>query len=166
MSVGGDRSGRVEMVDARASFTEFAAREGKRLSRVLIAHYGLDVGPDVAADALAWAWEHWCEVERMENPTGYLYRVAQSSARRHHRWQRPAILPPEPGDPDHPSPEPGLDAALASLSSAQRVAVLLVYSFGWTYKETAAAMDIPVTTVRNHLHRGMRRLRQELGEQS
>jgi RNA polymerase sigma factor (sigma-70 family) len=61
-------------------------------------------------------------------------------------------------------PEPGLHQALATLSPAQRVAVLLVHGLGWSYAEAADAMNIPVTTIRNHLHRGLKRLRRSLGE--
>lgn len=62
-------------------------------------------------------------------------------------------------------PEPGLDRALSSLRPPQRVAVLLVHGFGWTYQETADAMGVPITTVRNHLHRGMKQLRRWLGDE-
>jgi DNA-directed RNA polymerase specialized sigma24 family protein len=146
-----------------AEFETFAAEKGGRLKRVLIAHFGVDIGNEVAADALAYAWQHWDRVREMANPLGYLYRVGQSSARRHWRWRRAVHLPRE--EPiEVPLPEPGLDAALASLNASQRVAVLLVHALGWTYEETAVAMAIPLTSVRNHVHRGMKRLRRRLGE--
>lgn len=147
------------------TFEEFVAQDGERLRRVLVAHYGLDTGPDVAADALAWAWEHWDEVGRMENAVGYLYRVGQSSARRHRRWKRSVSLPPEASDDnERPPPEPGLDLALARLKAPQRVALLLVHGLDWTYKDAAAVMGISVAAITNHLHRGMARLRREMGE--
>jgi RNA polymerase sigma factor (sigma-70 family) len=149
---------------AKSDFDAFVQTEGARLRRVLVAHYGMDVGFDVAGDALAWAWEHWARVQEMENPTGYLYRVAQSSARRHRRWRSAVVLPPERVPANESAFEPKLEQALLSLKPAQRVAVVLVYGLGWKYKDAAAAMSIPVTTVRNHLARGMARLRREIGE--
>jgi RNA polymerase sigma-70 factor (ECF subfamily) len=148
---------------ARAEFEHFAVRVGARLRRVLSAHFGVEVGEEVTADALAWAWEHWDEVAGMGNPVGYLYRVAQSSARRYRRWGHHVVLPPEVWEQPNP-PEPGLDVALAKLSAPQRVAVVLVHGLGWTYEETAESMGVPITSVRNHLHRGLIRLRHYLGE--
>src|SRR4051794_6548884 len=80
------------------SFDVFVSGVGARLRRVTCARFGLEVGGEAAADALAWAWEHWDEVQVMDNPGGYLYRVAQSKVRRYHRWQRPTGLPVEPRD--------------------------------------------------------------------
>jgi RNA polymerase sigma-70 factor, ECF subfamily len=151
--------------DAEA-FSSFVVADGARLRRVLVAHYGVEVGSEVASDALAWAWEHWDRVQHMDNQCGYLYRVAQSSARRHRRWRRRIVLPAETFDAGLPAPEPGLDRALARLSASQRVAVLLVHGLDWSYKDAAAAMGVPVTTIRNHLVRGLAQLRRELGEPS
>ena len=155
----------AESGDAGA-FSRFVVANEARLRRVLVAHYGVEVGSEVASDAFAWAWEHWDRVREMENPCGYLYRVGQSSARRHRRWQRRIVLPAETPTAGLPAPEPGLDRALARLSASQRVAVMLVHGLDWSYKDAAAAMDVPVSTVRNHLVRGLARLRRELGESS
>ena len=154
--------------DGRAgvSFELFVADEGERLRRVLTAHYGLELGPDIVADVLAWAWEHWDEVRVMANPVGYLYRVGQSSARRHRRWSRRVVMPVERANDGQPEFEPRLDVALARLNPHQRVAVLLVHGFGWSYQDVADAMDLPLTSVRNHVHRGVQALRRTLGGES
>jgi RNA polymerase sigma-70 factor (ECF subfamily) len=147
-----------------SEFEAFTLNEGQRLKRVLMGHFGVDVGSEVTADALAYAWEHWERVRAMTNPVGFLYRVGQSSARRHWRWGRRLQLPREESA-EVPLPEPELGAALARLRPPQRVAVLLVHGLGWTYDETAQAMGVPITTIRNHVHRGMKRLRGLLGEE-
>lgn len=64
----------------------------------------------------------------------------------------------EPGDP-------GLHAALLALKESQRVCVVLVHVYDWTYEQTAAVLGISSAAVRNHLHRGLRRLRHELEDQ-
>ncbi|MCP3856296.1 MAG: RNA polymerase sigma factor [Actinomycetia bacterium] len=61
-----------------------------------------------------------------------------------------------------PWAEPQLEPALDLLSENQRVAVVLRHSFEWTYDEIAELLDISVSTVRNHLNRGLEKLRQSL----
>jgi DNA-directed RNA polymerase specialized sigma24 family protein len=151
-------------MSASRAYATFVERDGPRLRRALCARFGVDDGMDVTADALAYAWEHWSEVAPMSNPLGYLYRVGQSSARRHRRWRRPIGLLVMPHD-DLAGIEPNLGRALMSLDDDRRVAIVLVHGFGWTYAEAGAALDVPVSTVRNHLHRGLAQLRTILGDQ-
>lgn len=143
-------------------FETFVLTTEPPLRRALVAAYGYEDGREAAADALAYAWEHWSKVSHMPNAAGYLYRVAQSSAVRGRRWRRsrPMLTPP-PGD-EHRF-EPGLPAALASLPERQRVAVVLVHGFGYTLREVADLTGIKITTVQNHLERALRRLRDRLG---
>jgi DNA-directed RNA polymerase specialized sigma24 family protein len=143
-------------------YEAFCARDAARLRRLLVAHFGVEVGVEAAADALAWAWEHWAQMSVVDNRVGYLYRVAQSKARRYRRWGRRPTFPPETGRPPR-DPEPGLDKALRRLPADHRVAVLLVHAHGWTYAEVAEAQGVPVSTVRNHVHRGLLALRRHLG---
>jgi DNA-directed RNA polymerase specialized sigma24 family protein len=139
-----------------------AADESARLRQVLVARYGWELGLEAWHDAMAYAWEHQAELGAMANQLGYLYRVAQSSVRRQRRWRRRVVLPPVA--PDRlPDVEPRLPAALEGLSSQQRLAVLLVHAHGWTHAEAAAALAIEESTLRNHLRRGLRKLRSTLG---
>lgn len=142
-------------------FSRFASDVEPRLRRALVAFYGLEVGGEATADALEVAWARWDEVEAMANPIGYLFRVGQSRSRRYRR--RPVVLPAVPAS-DLPEIDPRLPRALAGLSNQQRAAVLLVHAHGWTLAETADALGCGVSTVRNHLDRGMRRLRASLGD--
>lgn len=142
-------------------FTTFAADAEPRLRQVLVAWYGTEVGSEATADAMAVAWERWAELETIANPVGCLFRVAQSKSRRYRR--RPVVLPAVPVA-EQPEIDPRLPAALAKCSPRQRAAVLLVFAHGWTQADAAAALDVSVSTLRNHLERGMQRLRSELGE--
>ncbi len=141
-------------------FSRFVADTEPRLRQALVAFYGVEVGSEAAADALVLAWERWSSVEAMANPVGYLFRVGQSRSRRYRR--RPVALPMVP-ETDVPDIDPRLPRALASLSNRQRAAVLLVHAHGWTQVETADALGCSISTVRNHLDRGLRRLRADLG---
>jgi RNA polymerase sigma-70 factor (ECF subfamily) len=161
--VGGARQPCVRDEADEQPFDEFVDSAGRKLRAVAVAHYGLDVGEEAASDALAWAWEHWAEVRAMANPVGYLYRVVQSSARRHHRWRRPIQLP-APDATELPAIEPGLVAALARLTEDERVVVILIHALGWTYQEVGDVVGVPLSTVRGRLHRAMTRLRIMLGE--
>jgi DNA-directed RNA polymerase specialized sigma24 family protein len=143
-------------------FETFVLGTEPPLRRALVAAYGYEDGREAAAEALAYAWQHWPRVREMPNAAGYLFRVAQSSAARGRRWRRPPTLLALPPGAEHRF-EPGLPAALASLSERQRIAVVLVHGFGYTLREVADLTGIKITTVQNHLERGLRRLRDRLG---
>jgi DNA-directed RNA polymerase specialized sigma24 family protein len=143
-----------------ADYEDFVASNAGRLRQLLVARYGIDVGAESTADALAYAAEHWDRVGRLDSPLAYLYRVAQSSSRRYFRWQRNRA--------DFPGElrvtQPSADAIelldlLGTLTEMQRTSVVMIHAHGWTYAETADALGISVAAVTNHVHRGLARLR-------
>ena len=146
----------VSVVEESA-FEAFVAAHEPRLRRALVAAYGAERGREALAEALAYAWEHWARVAAMEHPAAYLFRVGQSRTRRRK-------VPVSYVIPEHAEPwvEPALPGALAALSERQRVAVVLVFAFGWHLREVAEVLDVKVTTVQNHLERGLARLRAAL----
>lgn len=143
-------------------FEAFVAEAGPRLRAALLARYGPHRGADVTAEALAYAWEHWDRISAMGNPAGYLYRVAQSQARR-------GIFRPKPQLPkpriayQPPIVEPGLKPAMDRLSPRQREVVVLVHGLGWTVTEVSELLGIGFSSTKKHLERAMDRLRNELG---
>ena len=143
----------------RETFTRFVEQVAPRLTQALVASLGAEVGREMTAEALAYGWEHWDRVGSMDNPAGYLYRVGQNRGR---RLRRPLLLPdPPPGQAD-PFVEPGLPAALASLSAQQRVCVMMVHGAGWTLTETAELLGISAASVYRHVQRALGRLRKAL----
>ena len=97
----------------------------------------------------------------MANPVGYLYRVGQTAARRHQ--PRPLPVPAAAGDRGDPADgDVDLIEALRALSDQQRVAVLLVHAHGYSQREAAEVLDVAVSTVRVHLERAVRHLRDAL----
>lgn len=142
-------------------FTAFVDDVEPRLRRALVALLGVDETHDAVADALIYAWEHWERVEHLANPAGYLYRVARSSARVR-RPKRVRFLVPD--EVRIPEVEPALVGALAELTPPQRAAVWLIHACGWSYQETAEALDISASAVGTHLGRGMDKLRNTIGE--
>jgi RNA polymerase sigma factor (sigma-70 family) len=59
--------------------------------------------------------------------------------------------------------EPGLPQAMADLPERQRLTVGLVHGYGWTQQEVADVLHVAPGTVKNHLDRGMGKLRKALG---
>jgi hypothetical protein len=106
-------------------YEEFARRAMPTLTRAFITTRGQDA-PEAAAEALAYAWEHWDRVCELRNPLGFLYRVGQSRTRRRRTPMLPA--PEAVGLPDV---EPRLVPELQRLPETQRTAVWLVYACEW-----------------------------------
>jgi RNA polymerase sigma factor (sigma-70 family) len=144
-------------------FSEVVTDVEQRVRRSLVARFGVEVGNDSCNDALEWAWSHQDQLISADNPAGLLYRVGQSSSRRYLRWRRAPRLPAETMS-DNATTDLGLGDAMSSLSEPQRVSVLLVHGHRYTYDEVAEILGVSTAAVRNHVHRGLRRLRTKLGE--
>ena len=149
-------------MDHDAAFEDFIALTEPRLRRAFLARYGADRGQEAAAEAVAYAWEHREKVLAMQNPAGYLFRVGQSRTRL--RSLRPRF-PPVPVADVH-EVEPGLPAALARLSARQRLAVVLVYGYGWTHREVAELTGLSTSSIQVHVTRGLSKLRGFMGAHS
>ena len=147
------------MLYSVVTFEEFAATVGVRLRAGLVAAFGPDAGVDAAAEALAYGWQNWNRVGAMDNPSGYLYRVGRTAAR---RARRPQGFLPTPPDADVPDFEPRLLPALEALSDAQRVCVVMVHAYGWGQTEVADLLDVSPSTVRTHLARALTHLQNAL----
>jgi RNA polymerase sigma-70 factor (ECF subfamily) len=145
--------------DHFSDFDAFIARTEPPLRHAFAAAYGADRGSEALAEALAYAWEHFDRVGAMDNPAGYLWRVGQSRTR---RLARRALCFPVVDTQRDPWVEPGLPAALRQLTESQRIAVVLVHGYGWTMREVGELMGVAVTTVQNHLERGLAKLRRAL----
>ena len=146
---------------SRGDFEAFVDRVESRLRVALVAVFGPEDGREAAAVALAFAFEHWGRVSQMRNPAGDLYRVGRSSQRRRKEpvW---LAVPVEVV----PLVEPGLPAAIGGLWEKQRLAVVLVYAFGWERGEVAELAGVSVSSIDTHLARGLSKLRRSLGVES
>jgi DNA-directed RNA polymerase specialized sigma24 family protein len=145
----------------RGDFTTFVRDTEPRLLHALIAHYGPVDGREATVDALSWAWENWSRLADVDNKLGYLYRVGQSATRRFASRPVPLMLH-LPVAQLAPDIDPGLVRALAQLSEQQRTVIVLVHAFGWRQTEVAELLDVNVSTVREHIARGLARLRAQL----
>jgi RNA polymerase sigma-70 factor (ECF subfamily) len=149
----------------RAFFDAFE----RPLWQAVAAGYGPDAADDAVADAWTYAWSRWDHIAGLDNPRGYLYVAAVRSARharqRHRRGQR---LPAP--DPTRATSEPQLSFpaeladALNRLTTNQRTAVFLTAAGGMHLAEVAELLGVSVSTVRNHIARGLSHLRADLRE--
>lgn len=146
---------------SESDFRAFVSGAEPRLRRGLVANYGIQIGEEATADAIAYGWEHWARVHGMENPIGYLFRVGQTAGKRSLRRPAPSMSIPEPSNP--PLVEPALPAAIATLSDNQRISTLLVHGAGWTLTEVADLLSVRPGTVAKHAERGLDKLRRTLG---
>lgn len=142
------------------SFTLFVTEVGPRLHRVFEASYGVDLGREATAEALAYGWEHWDRLQGMENPAGYLFRVGRSRVR---SLRRPVRLFPPVDSGEWPWVEPGLPDALRMLSSRQRTVVVLLHGYQWTHAEAAETLGISRGATQRHEQRALGKLRIALG---
>lgn len=116
--------------------------------------------------------------------TTYLYRiavnVAQNEWKRRKRQERPLISISEEGSAwedrlEHPAQNAEqqiegrefrllLEQQLLELSSVERTVLVLYHQEERSYEQIAAALNMPIGTIRTHLHRGRKKLRERLQE--
>ncbi|MHB1988128.1 MAG: RNA polymerase sigma factor [Acidimicrobiales bacterium] len=150
-----------DKIPPSGGFERFYADNEPRLRRALVARLGPELGREAALDALSFGWERWNRVGRMENPVGYLFRVASRRSIPRRKAQRLASdLRSE--ESEHAQFEPALPRALAQLTNAQRTAVLLNVAWGYPTAEVARMLNLSESTVRTHVKRGLARLQRLL----
>jgi RNA polymerase sigma-70 factor, ECF subfamily len=145
------------------------AREYERLVRSL----GVAFEPEAAADAVQEAFvqadRRWAHVETMEDPSGWVRRVALNrllNGRRNDRRREEILATIRPVS-DEALIETQLDLrrAVAELPTQMRVAVCLHYLADLSVAEVAAALAVAEGTVKSNLHDARLHLRKNLHEE-
>ena len=157
-------------VPGERCFEEFYALEHRRLSRALTLMCGdAEQAADCVADAFERACARWDQVQLLEDPAGWVRRVAINRLHdaRRSLVRRDALLVRIGVDPDVLIDDTGADdsvlAAVASLSDQQRAVVALHYLDDQPVEEVAEVLGLSAGTVKYHLHQARRRLRSTLG---
>jgi RNA polymerase sigma-70 factor, ECF subfamily len=137
-------------------------QEGERMWRTLFAFTG--GRGDIAEEAVAEAFARAMATKKaLHDPLRWMYRtafhVAIDEVRRERRDGQ-NVVSPAPGSSETYGE---LIWALGRLSPNQRAAVVMRYEAGLPIDEIAGRLGITSATVRVHLHRGRRRLRELLG---
>lgn len=154
------------MEDADAHDYGLIWREsGATIWRAVYAYAGgrRDVADDAVAEAFARAMARGDEVRE---PVPYLYRVAfrVASAELARRSKEESDVP-EIAVGASPNGLPDVLRALRELTPAQRAAVYLHYRVDLPVREVARMTGMSVASVKVHLMRGRRRLRELLGSE-
>jgi RNA polymerase sigma-70 factor (ECF subfamily) len=150
---------------APVEFTSFYAAEWQGVFRPLaVILRDADLAHEATDEAMTRAYQHWPRVRSMDNPPGWVYRVALNWSRTQLRRRAIAtrLLRHGTSDLSEPVVEPGLVGALGHLPMRQREVVVLRYVLDWSEAEITAALGIPRGTVKSRLHRALAHLRQEM----
>ena len=154
-----------ERVEAWARFDTFFEEEHERLFKALYFVTGnRHDAEELMQDAFLRLWERWDELDRISDPSGYLFRVALNGFRMRRRRAAMSLrkVAPIPERRD-----PFLDAELRAdvrqlllgVTPRQRAALLLVDLLGYPSEQAARILRVRPSTVRALATKGRRALR-------
>ncbi|HEY6553600.1 MAG TPA: sigma-70 family RNA polymerase sigma factor [Vicinamibacteria bacterium] len=129
---------------------------------------------DLAQEALVRLWRALPCYDGRASYSTWIYAIARNTclSELRKRRSRPKVVSDETVEPrpaDGPMPAPASDlrldcaALIETLPETQRQIVRLFYLEDRSYEEVSILLDMPVNTVRSHLHRARRRLALLLG---
>jgi len=151
----------------RAAFGELVRRHSASV-RGLLRRMGAEpaLADDVAQDAFIQAFERCADFRGEGTFSAWVRRIAArlyiKRRQKDARWtDLDAAEEPDTLMPDH-GRALDLDDALKSLSEVERVCVSLCHGAGMTHSEIAAALNLPLGTVKSHVKRGLDKLRTRL----
>lgn len=155
----------VPLADERTTeahdFDALFREAGTGVFRTLYAYTGgrRDIAEEAMAEAFARAL---ARSGTIRDPVAWIYRTAFRLANEELRGER--RRGPAPAEEGSPPPElSGLIEALRRLSPNQRAAIVLRHVLDLDVAEVAHRMGTATPTVRVHIHRGRKKLRELLG---
>jgi RNA polymerase sigma-70 factor (ECF subfamily) len=128
---------------------------------------------DIAQEAFLRAYRSLHRFRGEAKLSTWFYRILVNEVKRYQRWRwvrqrRAGEVEEEPPDPRPVGGDPALRdrvaRAMALLSNGQREAFVLVHLEGFTVQEVAALTGRADGTIKSHLHRALRRLRELLAD--
>jgi len=143
--------------DEAEEFGQLYERTRTRLAAQLYAFTGdAQDGADLVQEAFVRTWEKWNRVARYDDPEAFIRRVAFNLAKNRLRMRH--MLPAsrsiaEARSATDPFEHEDLIAALKTLSSQERKAVVLHYLADQTITDVARDMKVPVGTIKSLLSR-------------
>lgn len=138
----------------------------------LVGALGVAFEPEAAADAVQEAFiaadRRWSRVSKLEDPAGWIRRVALNrlrTGRRLGRRRREILATLRTTPPDDMTAElVDLQAAVDALPDRQRMAVCLFHLADLSIDDVAAALRVSPGTVKSNLHDARRALRAQSEE--
>jgi RNA polymerase sigma-70 factor (sigma-E family) len=145
-----------------------ASRKGFRVAYDLLGDRA--EAEDAVQEALARACAGWARLRDPAALEGWFHRVllhvCMRALRRRRLWRGfwEMFSPDESRAPDEGAPDgEKLRVALEALAPMQKAAVVLRYAHDLSVEETAARLGVGPGTVKTHLSRGLKRLRERIG---
>jgi len=163
--------GSAEVDRSELTFEGLFQAEHRALFRALYLIVGnTQEAEELMQDAFLKVWERWDRVSRMDNPAGYLCRIAVNEARsriRHLRLAAKRTI----ASAATPPPDPFADVdlrdelvrALAALSERQRTALVLTDLLDVSAEDSARLLRVKPPTVRSLASQARAALRVRLG---
>jgi RNA polymerase sigma-70 factor (ECF subfamily) len=156
-------------------FTAVFERHFGEVHRYLHRRVGVDLADELAAETFVRAFEHRDRYDPHLAPVRvWLFGIATNVLRRHHRSEHRRLIAYARGPVDRVQDDETaaidtrvaasalgamLGRSLAAMRSQDRDVLLLVAWADLTYAEVAAALGIPIGTVRSRLARARRQVR-------
>ena len=155
----------TERVEAWARFDTFFQEEHERLFKALYFVTGQrQDAEELMQDAFLRLWERWDEIDRIEDLTAYLFRVALNGFRMRRRRAATALRRTVPVREERDAfaeAEMRADVRrlLLGLTPRQRAALLLVDLLGYPSEQAGSILGVRASTVRALATQGRRALR-------
>lgn len=155
-------------------FAELLRRHQGKVRGLLLRLAGdRTLADDLAQEVFLRAYRGLCGFEGRARFSTWLYRIAYNVYLNHRTRVRELAALPEGFEFGAMAPETALsparsdlrrdlDAAIAALPERYRAVVMLYYLEDVSYPEIAEILDLPLGTVKTHLHRAKRILREHL----
>ncbi|MEP7113598.1 MAG: sigma factor-like helix-turn-helix DNA-binding protein [Ilumatobacteraceae bacterium] len=152
----------IDTVLAILPFEEFYREQRAPIGRALaITLRDTQLASEAVDEAMARAYQRWGQVQALDNPGGWVYRVGLNWSRSIlRRALRPApVWVTNSGSvTDRSGLDPTIDRALAQLSIEQRAVVVCRLLIGFSESQTATALGVRPGTVKSRLARATARL--------
>ena len=162
--------------DDRNAFAEIVRRHQSQVRTVLRRLTKGDIGlaEDLAQETFVLAWRNLRHFRFEARFSTWIYRIAfnawQSEARKRHEVlldsddDSPALELADTAPPVDSASRIDLERALATLSDGERAAIAACYYADLSHEEAAAALGIPLGTVKTHILRAKAKLKARLAD--
>lgn len=153
---------------ADAGFEEFVQRHFDSLAKTLaVATLDKELAADAAQEAFLQLHLRWHEVDKLDDPVAWVYRVGINRCRDYRRhlvraarlFDRLTAAASTEETAEQWFPDLEFVALLKDLPKRQRVAAVLFYQADFSTAEIARVMHISEGAVKSHLHRARETLR-------
>lgn len=157
----------------RGAFGELVGQHRKGVIGVVYRMCGdSELAEDAAQEAFIRAWKNIHRYQPRSPFRNWVYRIATNAALDVLRRQRESVdIDDLPLKSDRPTPEKAAETqeravfikeAILALPEASRSVIILREYEGFSYREIAEALDIPIGTVMSRLNYARKQLRQSL----